>query len=215
MVAPSPLLARSADLSNAKRALLDKLLANASAAAVAPEIPRRPSGASVPLSFSQQSLWFFHQLDPQSPLYHLPIALRLAGPLNLTALQQSLNTIVARHEILRTCYVVVDETPTQHVEPASEVPFSAIDLSTQAVEGRELAVRALIDQECRRPFDLTHEPLLRALLVRTTETEHTLVLSTHHIAADGWSWGIFFRELAELYGAATAGRARRLRRVDL
>jgi amino acid adenylation domain-containing protein len=207
MVASSPLLARRAVLSDAKRGLLDKLLKDAAAPAAPPAIPRRLDGGREPLSFSQQSLWFFHRLDPQSPLYNLPVALQLTGPLDIAALQRCLNTLAARHDILRTRYVVVDEMPVQQPAPPAEVPLGWIDLSTQPVAERAVAVRALIDQECRRPFDLTRDAMLRGLLVGSGEKEHTLVLTTHHIAADGWSWGIFFRELAALYGAALAGQA--------
>jgi aspartate racemase len=204
MVAPSSLLARRADLSDAKRALLDKLLENAATPAAPAAIPRRPLGARVPLSFSQESLWFFHQLDPQSPLYNLPLALRLAGALDAGALRRALNAVVQRHDIFRTRYDVVDEMPTQRLEAPVDVPWLEEDLRARGADDREGAGRALIDRECRRPFDLTRDALLRVLLIRTGETEHILVLTTHHIAADGWSWAIFLRELTKLYTAALA-----------
>jgi aspartate racemase len=98
----------------------------------------------------------------------------------------------------------VDELPTQQVGAPVDVPLREEDLRAQGVDDREVATRALVDQECRRPFDLARDAMLRALLIRTNETEHTLVLTTHHIAADGWSWAIFFRELTGLYGTAMA-----------
>ncbi len=207
MVAPSSLLARRADLSDAKRALLDKLLADAAAPAGALAIPRRAAAVPVPLSFSQQSLWFFHQLDPQSPLYHLPLALRLAGRLDPVALQRALDAIVVRHEIFRTRYVVVDESPRQEVDTPFAVTVRRVDFSTRPLVEHASAVRVLIDEECRRPFNLARDPLLRGLLVQTTASEHTLVLTTHHIAADGWSWVIFFRELVAGYAHASAATA--------
>lgn len=206
MVASASSAPRRAALSDAKRALLAKWLEEAVAPGAAPSIPRRPAGARVPLSFAQESLWFFHQIDPRSPLYNLPLALRLEGVLDAAALQRSISAIVARHEILRTHFVVEDETPAQQIETAIDVVLRHIDLTAHPAAGREANVRALVDEECRRPFDLTRDPLLRALLVQTTATEHTLVLATHHIAADGWSWGVFFQELAALYRAHTAGR---------
>lgn len=174
-----------------------------------PTIPRRPADAPVPLSFSQRRLWFFHQLDPQSPLYNLPIAHRLSGPLDVSALQRALDAIVARHEMLRTRFVEEDGVPVQKIEPPSGCPLREVELRSLPASEREPRVRALLDEECRRPFDLTRDSLLRAVLARTDTAEHTLILTTHHIAADGWSWGVFFRELAANYEAELQGKAER------
>lgn len=211
MVAPASSVPHRAALSAAKRVLLEKMLESAATVAIAPPIPCQPAGARVPLSCSQQSLWFFHQLDPLSPLYNVPVALRLEGVLDAVALQQSLDALVARHEILRTHFVIEDEIPAQIVGAAVAVALRQFDLPG----GRGANVRALVDEECRRPFDLARDPLLRALLVRSTETDHTLVLTTHHIAFDGWSWTVFLRELAAFYAAATAGRRLALRAPPL
>lgn len=215
MAAPLSPLPHRADLPAAKRALLAKWLESAAAPAAEPPIPRRPAGTRVPLSFAQESLWFFHRLDPQSPLYNVPIALRLAGPLDAAALQRSINAIVARHEILRTHFVGEADNPTQQIEATGDIVLRHIDLTGNPADGRAAKARALVDEECRRPFDLTRDAALRGLLVRTTATEHTLVLTTHHIAADGWSWGVFFRELATLYPAAVAGRTIELRALPI
>lgn len=163
---------------------------------------------NLPLSFAQQRLWFLEQLQPDSPTYNLCSALRLTGPLNVTALERSLATIIRRHEALRTTFTVVDGQPLQVVRPPEEEfgRLAVVDLQTLVPAERQVEVQRLMTAEARRPFDLVQGPLLRLSLLRLTPNEHILLVVTHHIVSDGWSEEIFFHEMSLLYNALVAGR---------
>ncbi|HEU4561817.1 MAG TPA: amino acid adenylation domain-containing protein [Longimicrobium sp.] len=172
---------------------------------VPPLVPVPRQGA-LPLSFSQQRLWFIDQLQPGSAAYNLPYALRLRGPVNADALERSLAEIVRRHESLRTRFVSVDGQPAQVIDPAGPVRLARVELSDRPDDEREAALRALVTEEALRPFDLAAGPLLRSTLVRLGDEDHALLFTLHHIISDGWSTAILVREVAELYGAFTEGR---------
>jgi amino acid adenylation domain-containing protein/FkbH-like protein len=158
-----------------------------------------------PLSFAQQRLWFLDQLEPNSPLYNVPSVTRLAGALNMAALEKALRRIIDRHEPLRTRFACPGETPVQVVSTQAEFELRLIAVGS-ANEAEEW-----IREEVRRPFNLMgSEALLRSSLVRLHASEHLLVLNLHHIAADEWSLNILYRELEELYQAHTEGRQPRL-----
>lgn len=159
-----------------------------------------------PLSFAQQRLWFFDQLEPGSPTYNRPTLLHLQGRLDTAALEKSLNEIIHRHESVRTTFPSVDGRPRQVVSQAARLTLPTVDLRQEPQTVREAEARRLATQEGKRPFDLTSDLLLRATLVKLGDEEHILVVTTHHIAFDGWSDEIFFRELAVLYHAFSAGR---------
>jgi len=163
----------------------------------------RPS--EVLLSSAQQRLWFFDQMEPSSYAFNRPLAFSLSGLLNARVLEQCLNEIVRRHEILRTIFPVVDGQPRQVILPSPSVPFLVIDLSNLPANDREDEALELACDEVRRPFDLACAPLFRAALFRLDEQEHLLTLATHHIAADGWSDGILLREMTVLYEAFNNG----------
>ena len=171
-----------------------------------PITPREPGG-NPPLSFAQQRLWFLEQLEPGSIAYNIPSAFRLSGPLDVSALEQSLAEIVRRHEVLRTTFAAVDGEPIQVIHPVSANGFrlSILDLTTNhpSASGQPFLndLQNLLLKEARQPFDLAQGPLLRATLVRLAETEHILHLTIHHIVYDGWSEGIFFQEMRTLYQA--------------
>jgi len=165
---------------------------------------------ALPLSFAQQRLWFLDQLEPNSPLYNMPNLLRLRGTLNEEALQKSLNMIVARHDILRTRFVCVNETPQQVVDRDGEVRVNVVDLSSFPEGSREGEAKRLVHEEVNRPFNLSTDQLLRAALFRFNAEEHWLLLTMHHIVSDGWSLGIFFRELTALYQGYAQGNPARL-----
>ncbi len=171
-----------------------------------PPILPVPRDGRLPLSFAQQRLWFFHQLEPDSPVYHIPIGLRLQGVPDTGTLARSLNEIVRRHEVLRTAIIAVDGQPTQVIMPAGPLPLPVIDLCSLPAAEREIKVQQLATEEGQRPFDLTQGPLLRALLLRLAEWDNILVLTMHHIASDGWSLKILVQELATLYKAFAAGK---------
>ena len=197
---------RYAQLSKTKRALLEKRLrGELASSSEALTIPRRPQQGPVPLSFVQRGLWFLDQLVAGSPLYTIPAALQLSGPLNTTALHQSLNALVQRHEVLRTTFVAVDGHPMQVIAPVLTVPLPIVDLSALPNAEREAEALRLANEEVQRPFDLTQGPLMRVLLLQLGAEEYVLLLPIHHIISDGWSLGVLYQELATLYTAFASG----------
>ncbi|HWY76206.1 MAG TPA: amino acid adenylation domain-containing protein, partial [Verrucomicrobiae bacterium] len=169
-------------------------------------IPRRPPGSRVPLGFAQQRLWFLDQLHPGNPHYNYPTAVRLIGALNREALQYALTTVVARHEALRTRFVMIDGCPAQVVDGPQTVALPVVNLCRQPKLERDAQAARMLEAESRRPFNLSADPMLRALLAQTDSEEHLLLVTIHHIATDAWSMNIFFRELAKCYSARVAGQ---------
>src|SRR5689334_4758035 len=169
-----------------------------------PLIPRRASGAEAPLSFAQQRLWFLEQLQPGNPVYHLPTAVRVMGPLDVAALEKTFAAIMKRHEILRTTFKTVNGNPAQVIAPAASVSLPLIDLTT--TPDRETELRRLIAAEIVRPFDLGSGPLLRTLLLRLGDDEHVVVSTMHHIISDGWSSTVLVREIGAFYEAFATGQ---------
>ncbi|WP_434300845.1 amino acid adenylation domain-containing protein [Corallococcus exiguus] len=167
---------------------------------------RTSSEDAVPLSFAQQRLWFLHQLEPGSPLHHIPAAVRLTGELDVAALSGALGALVRRHEALRTTVDERDGVPVQRVLAHLDVTPRVEDLTDVPAARREAEMHRRLREEACRPFDLTHGPLLRALLLRTGEREHVLLLVVHHLVADGWSLGVLVREVGALYAALREGR---------
>ena len=165
-----------------------------------------PRDSAFPLSFAQQRLWFLDQLEPNSSAYNAPAAYRLAGPLDVMALEAAINEIVRRHEALRTTFASVDGEPVQVIAPTLCVPLRMTDLEVLPRAEREPEAWRRAVADAYSSFDLSRGPLLRAQLLRLGEEEHILVLTLHHIVTDGWSVGVFRRELAELYAAFSAGR---------
>jgi len=157
-----------------------------------------------PTSFAQQRLWFFDELERASSVYNIPSAFRLTGPLNVAALEQSLNEIVRRHETLRTTFAVEDGQPMQVIAPALAVTLGVVNLRELGKIEREAEARRLAAEEAQRPFDLAHGLLVRLSLLRLDEEDHVLLLTMHHVVSDGWSMEVFFRELSVLYEAFSA-----------
>ena len=172
---------------------------------LAPPILPVPRNGDLALSFAQQRLWFFDQLEPGLSAYNIPAAVRLKGPLNLAALERSLNEIVKRHESLRTTFGKVDGRPTQVIAPTLTIKLPVVDLRKLPASERETEVRRLVTAEAQRPFDLSQGPLLRGAVLRLGDEEHVGLLTMHHIVSDGWSAGILIREVATLYIAFCAG----------
>ncbi|MGW0424957.1 amino acid adenylation domain-containing protein, partial [Streptomyces sp. NPDC003015] len=156
----------------------------------------------LPLSFAQQRLWFLQQFEGPSPLYNIPAALRLTGPVDAGALQAALGDVVARHESLRTVYAEDEHGPHQIVRPLSD---AAVRLETAETDAGHLD--AEIARIARAPFDLTRDLPLRTALLRTAPDEHVLMLVLHHIAGDGWSLAPLARDLGAAYRARLAGTA--------
>jgi natural product biosynthesis luciferase-like monooxygenase protein len=159
-----------------------------------------------PTSFAQQRLWFLDQLNPGSTLYNLPMAVRLHGPLDLRALEQTFSQIVRRHEALRTTFSVMDGQPVQVITSAVVESLPLLDLSHLPVAERETQARRLAAEDARQSFDLTRGPLFRIRLVKLEETDHVLLLTAHHIISDGWSKSVLTREIRTFYEAFSQGR---------
>jgi len=189
-----------------KRDLLDTLLAREGIAVDGPGVlPRRPLPDRAPLSFAQQRLWFLSRFDPASAAYNVPLAIPFSGALQITALERTLNAVVQRHEVLRTCFELEADEPVQRIETSAKVTLSVIDLSNSLVPRPEVAQR-LAAEEAARPFDLASCPLLRACLLRWAQDDHTLLLTLHHIVTDAWSMDVLAREMTALYTAFTTGQ---------
>jgi hypothetical protein len=159
-----------------------------------------------PASFAQQRLWFIEQLLPGASLYVIPLIFRLTGSLQRSHLDQSIQTIIQRHEALRTTFEVVDGQLVQVIVSELHVPLPVSDLRTSPTNTREEVALEQIWQEIQQPFHLNTGPLFRAKLWQLQDTEHLLLLALHHIIFDEWSSGVLIRELGELYAASVEDR---------
>jgi len=204
------------ELSGKKRAVLEALLREQGIGEAKTErIPRRTECGPAPLSFAQQRIWFLDQLEPENPLYNIHTGVELLGPLNVPVLLRSIAEILRRHEALRTTFAVIDDHPVQVINENAIFKLPVNDLQALDESQRQSKVSAWAEEDARRRFDLTKGPLLRANLLRLGETEHVLLLTIHHIISDGWSVGVFVRELAALYEAYTAGRPSPLQELSI
>ncbi|WP_313930037.1 non-ribosomal peptide synthetase [Trichocoleus sp. FACHB-262] len=157
------------------------------------------------LSFAQQRLWFVHQIEPDSPFYNLPVAIQLTGALSVPVLEQSLQAIAQRHEILRTRFMAQGGQPVQIIE--SGLPFQLAIVDCTSFNDPETELRSLLQSEASRPFDLEQYPLWRVQLLRLSDTHHVLLLAFHHTIADGWSMTrVLIEELAVHYEAIQLGQ---------
>ena len=172
-------------------------------AAQLPPITPQSRSAGIPLSFSQQRLWFLDQLERQSAdasiAYNIPYRVSFRGPLSVRDMARAFVALVDRHEILRTLFVLEGAEPRQQIGPPSGTRMAVLDLTHLP----RVAARALVDElaeaDARTPFDLTHGPLLRIRLIRIEARRHILLLNLHHIIADGWSMGVLVRDMSMLY----------------
>jgi amino acid adenylation domain-containing protein len=164
-----------------------------------------PRDGILPLSFSQERVWFIEQLHPANLAYNFQSTIRFRGRLDASALEQSLNEIVRRHEIFRTTFPAINGRPVQVVHPSWPVNLTPVDLQDAPAERREAEAQRRIHQEFQKSFDLTQLPLIRWTLLRLSPQEHILVHVEHHLVHDGWSFNVFLREMLELYKAFSAG----------
>ncbi|MFP2912986.1 condensation domain-containing protein, partial [Pyxidicoccus sp. 3LFB2] len=171
----------------------------------APRILPVPRTQALPLSFSQQRLWFLDQLEPGSATYNIPAVVRMEGELDISALERSFNALVQRHESLRTTFHAEASGPVQVIAPRLPVPLTAVDLTHLPEDERQPRMLRLAQEEASQPFDLTRGPLLRTTLLRLGEREHVLLLNMHHVVSDGWSLGVLIREMAALYEGFLSG----------
>ena len=153
------------------------------------------------LSFAQQRLWFLDRLDPANGYYNVAGGVRLSGPLNLEAVEKSFQEIVNRHEALRTNFLDVGGTPMLRVRPQARLNVGVVDLSQVSEIGQHQEAIRLARSERQRGFNLSEDELLRVMVLKMSEQEHVLLLTTHHIVTDGWSMRVLLKELGHLYGA--------------
>ncbi|WP_327311968.1 non-ribosomal peptide synthetase [Streptomyces sp. NBC_01235] len=187
---------------------VDLSLLDLSASGVIP-LPTRGPDEPVPLSFTQQRLWFLAQLDGASSAYNIPMAVLLRGRLDRSALVGALREVVQRHEALRTRFVDRDGVAYQHVGDGADFEVRQEELADPAELPRICA------QEAAAPFDLEHDTLIRARLLRQSEQEHVLLVTMHHGVSDGWSIGVLYSDLVALYEALCAGRPSPLERLPI
>jgi amino acid adenylation domain-containing protein/non-ribosomal peptide synthase protein (TIGR01720 family) len=202
---------RIAELPAEQRALLIEELRQRreqESAAPADRIPRQPRDReSHPLSFAQQRLWFLYNFEPESPEYNVPQAFRIEGELDPETMQRALRQVVRRHETLRTTFRSEEGSPAQVIAQVIDMEVPYVDARQRVPDPGDAWAEALrlAAADARAPFDLALGPLMRARLFRTGQRQHLLYYNVHHIAYDGWSMGIFARELAALYDAFAAG----------
>jgi amino acid adenylation domain-containing protein len=171
--------------------------------------PAARDGRLLPLSFPQQQLWVLDQLNPASPEYTMPIALRLPGTgIEPATIKAVLADLAARHEVLRTRYRVINDQPTQVIDESQHIELTIVHV-------RPDELMATVARQFARGFDLAHGPVWRAMLAEVDGQQSLLLLTIHHIACDGWSVVTLHREFEELYAAYTAGRAANLPARDL
>ncbi|MDP8242503.1 MAG: amino acid adenylation domain-containing protein [Candidatus Hinthialibacter antarcticus] len=170
-----------------------------------PIVARRQMDEKLPLSYAQERLWFLDKIDPGNPFYNVSIALNLNGALNAAALHNSLNSIVARHGVLRARFGEDGGAPYQTIEAPFDLELPVRSLDEVSPEQVEDEIQRLTIEEARRPFDLSRDRLIRASLLRVDESRHVLFLTMHHIVSDGWSLGVLIEELAPLYRSDCEG----------
>ena len=174
-------------------------------------MPRQPDVRDAnmprhPLSFAQERLWFLEKLEPDTPVYNVPWAVRIHGPVDLQALQRALDGIIKRHSTLRTSYHEQAGVPFQTVRPPLPGDLELADLRSLSEDRRAQEISDRVSRESSKPFDLESGRLLRAVCMQTGDTDRLLLFVSHHIATDAWSTSIFFNELATFYNAAVQGR---------
>lgn len=184
-------------------ALMAEAVGTAEAANPLAISPCKPSdrNGNAPLSFPQQQFWLLDQAEPNSSHYNVRAAIKIAGPLEAAKLQQAFAAVVARHEILRTNFVLNDGSPAQVIASTLRFALDVSDLSSVPSSRREAEVQRVLARESEDPFDLAHGPLFRAKLLKLGPDEHLLVMTLHHIICDGWSIGVLLRELTTRYQA--------------
>ncbi len=175
---------------------------------ITPALKPMSRDTKLPISLTQLEFWVLAQLNPGIPIYNIPLAYRLTGLLNVTALAQSLVEIVQRHEALRTTFAILDGQVVQKIAQQPILPFSVVDLRefSKCKTERKAQARQLVTEEKNQPFHLEQDPLLRVKLLRLSDAEHLLIVTVHRLVCDGWSVGVFLQELTKLYEAFCNGQ---------
>jgi amino acid adenylation domain-containing protein/non-ribosomal peptide synthase protein (TIGR01720 family) len=204
------------ELTPKQRALLELRLQNKRQDRSRSRIPRRRHDAAhLPLSFAQERLWFIQQMMPESAAYNVESPVRIRGRLDARALERALDEVERRHEALRTTFTMNAQQPVQVVAAWKRRPLPRVDLSGLPDEQREGAAEEWARQESFRPFDLVRGPVLRRLLLRLGEQDHVLLLTLHHVVADGWSMGLLVHEVVTLYLAFVRDRPPALPELEI
>ncbi|RFT61531.1 amino acid adenylation domain-containing protein, partial [Bacillus clarus] len=194
-------------LSGKKRAVLDAVLKENSLGGVAKKIPNRKNPLKAAMSFSQMRLWFVEQFQQQTTAYNVPMALHIKGLLKVEVLEQSLNEIIKRHEVLRTTIALEDGEPVQNINQDFHISMISSNLKEMSNDGQW----EKIYEEVNKPFCLTNDPLIRITLFKISEEEHILLFVMHHMIIDGWSMGIIIKELEQLYSSYSQGKPSELK----
>jgi len=194
------------ELKARKPALLEFLTAATEVPGAPPPLVKADRTGPLRPSSGQERMWFVQQMDPESTAYNLAGGARLVGKLDRESLERSLREIIRRHEALRTTMVEVDGAPQAIIRDAADWTMDFRSLLHLPPSERERELLGMGQAMARQPFYLASGPLLRACLVEMAANEHVLLLSMHHIAGDGWSWGVLQKELAALYGAFSKGQ---------
>ena len=168
-------------------------------------IPRTDRDSLVPLSFSQERMWFINQLEPDNAAYNILTAMRLSGALDVPALKKAVQEIMRRHDALRTTIVVANGQPVQVVAATGSPEWIFDDLCSLPEQERENAAVQHLEQTGQRHFDLKHGPLVRFHLVKLSADKHVLLLCMHHVISDAWSLGVIAQEMVALYNACVSG----------
>jgi hypothetical protein len=199
---------RIAGLSPAKRELLDRRLQARGAEALRTEsIPRRAERDTAPVSFAQQRLYFLDRLEPGSPAYNVPRAIRMRGALDVAALEKTLEELLRRHESLRSRFREADGRIFAEISPHRPFALSVVEIRGTASRNVEAEALRMAREEAELPFDIGRGPIVRAKLLRLDAEDHILLLTMHHIVSDAWSAGVLFREVGALYGAFSSGKS--------
>ena len=170
-----------------------------------PRIRPVPRNQRLPLSFSQERLWFLHQLEPDSTTYSMPATIRMKGRLNQEALKKAFDELARRHEILRTSFISVDGQPEIEIAPDSKITITGEDLRKLPGSVREAEAARLIDEQMRVPFELSTGPLMRIAVHRLGDEDHLMHIVMHHAVCDYWSFGVMAREFETLYNSYVRG----------
>ena len=179
-------------------------------------IRKRVDGSIYPLSYAQQRMWFLNQWEPDNPLYNITAAVRINGDLNINAFTSSIEEVVHRHEVLRAYFVPGDDGyPVQKIHQGHKLALTTIDIQDLPPGEIDQELTRLIQKEALKPFDLTVYPLIRGSIIQVGNTERIVLLTIHHIVADGWSVGVFIQEVASLYEASVTDRPSPLPEIDV
>ncbi|MBE5228805.1 MAG: amino acid adenylation domain-containing protein [Microcystis aeruginosa PMC 728.11] len=184
-----------------KQKLLKLLLQKKGIGVKTNTIPSRNPSQLVPLSFSQERLWFLYQLEANGYTYNMAFRFQIEGNLDIDIFRKALETIMQRHELLRTCFQEVDEIPRQIIKPKIQLNLPLVDLQSLSSREQTQELERLTEQEIYTPFDLTQAPLMRTFLVKLKADSYLLFLSLHHSIFDGWSMKVLLQELSRLYEA--------------